>query len=187
MNKLLIGSCILAVLSGVWIGVRKASQGEAVPRLRATSTIESRLNIHGSKHESLTVCGRSFPSPQGAPPYYLVVSDLHGILFVYEPAAGDRRLVYCDTNACQFIEVNLQNTTFGSQIGYWEATGGKMGDVVESVISNRVSLLSKRFNYSERVIFDLEMVRFSVTERDGLFTRSYLEMPTNYNQGIRKE
>jgi len=86
------------------------------------------------------------------------------VLLAYEPFPDAKTLVICNTNNCTFREIPLGEAVFGDQIGYWAATKAQMGDTVESVSSNRVTLLSKRFRYLERSVLDLENDSFRVVE-----------------------
>jgi hypothetical protein len=127
-------------------------------------TLDSLINVHGSPEEGLKVCGRTFRRVRGAPPYFIEVTNTDLILFSYEPVKGARTLVVLHTNECLFREIPLGEAVFGNQIGYWRATKGQMGDTVESVLSNRMVLLSKGVRYAERSVLDLNSNTIRVVE-----------------------
>lgn len=155
----------VAVLATVVFGVvvftpRKDPSPKSVSR----PTLDSLINVHSSPEQGLRICGRTFRKVKGGPPYYMNVPSTPFVLLAYEPFPDAKTLVICNTNNCTFREIPLGEAVFGDQIGYWAATKAQMGDTVESVSSNRVMLLSKRFRYLERSVLDLENDSFRVVE-----------------------
>jgi hypothetical protein len=152
------------------------------PELVTRSTVESLINVHGSPERRLSICGRTFSHLKGGPPYYIAVPTNPLVLFAYEPVKGARTLVVCNTNDCSFREIPLGEAAFGDQIGYWSATKGRMGDLVESVSSNRIALLSKGFRYLERSVLDLNNDTFRVVEVQSERNQISLDIWTNQQQ-----
>jgi len=135
-----------------------------IPRSVTRPTLDSILNVHGSPEQGLRICGRTFRRVKGGPPYYVAVPTMSLVLLAHEPVPGTRTLVVCNTNDCTFQAIPLGEIVFGNQIGVWDATKGQMGDMVESVSSNRLSLLSKGFRYVERSVLDLNNNTLRVVE-----------------------
>src|SRR5215213_3163392 len=101
MKKLSVCLSLLVAAVLIAFALRKMSGSPSKrPGVKRTHTMESLLNVHGSKRETFTICGRSFPSPKGAPPYYLTLPDRPGIIFSYEQRADESWIVYCNTNTC---------------------------------------------------------------------------------------
>ena len=137
---------------------------QSTPRIITRSTIESRLNVHGSPEQSLRICGETFRHLRGVPPYYLGVSNTDLILFAYGATRETSMLVICNTNDCTIREAPLGRSIFGDQIGYWIPNKGVMGDMIESVSSNQVFLLSKRLRSMERSVLNLDTSTLRIIE-----------------------
>lgn len=164
MKKTAIAIAVLATLCLAAVWFHRSFGFQRLPKSVTRATVESILNVHGSPEQGITICGQLFRRVKGGPPYYLVVTNTTLVLFAYEPAPGSKALVVCNTNDCTFREVPVGDAIFGDQIGYWEATNGEMGDTVEVVSSNQLSLLSKGFRYVEKSILDLDQRTLRVVE-----------------------
>ena len=150
-------------LVGGPLAVLGAPDKSGTPHPEERPTRESKASIHGSPEEGLEICGRTFYGVKGGPPYYLQVTNSPYVLFCYSNAAAAKVLVLCDTNRCTWRELPLGNkVVFGERIGYWGATKGRMGDYVESISTNSLSLVSKSFRYEERAVLDLAKWDFKI-------------------------
>ena len=149
----LFTSMVLVVL--VVVAVVFTARKDPVPKSVTRPTLDSIINVHGSPEQGLRICGRTFRRVKGGPPYFIPVPAMPLVLLAYEPSPGNKTLVVCNTNDCTFQEIPLGEIAFGNQIGVWDATKGQMGDIVDSVTSNRLSLLHKGFRYVERSMLDL--------------------------------
>jgi len=155
------------------------SKKDPSPKSITRSTLDSIINVHGSPEQGLRICSKTFRRVKGGPPYYVAVPGTPLVLFAYEPFAGTKTLVVCNTNDCTFQEISPGNVRFGELIGYWNSTGGKMGDTVESVESNRVILASKSFSYVERSVLDLKDSTIHVLELQSDRNQISLDLWTN--------
>ena len=180
-NVAAVIAAILAVLA-VSAFLLTGPRSDHAPKSVTRPALDSIINIHGSPEQGLNVCGKTFRNVRGGPPYYLAVTNTGLLLFAYEPATGGPILVVCDTNDRTFREIPLGDSVFGSQIGDWEATQGRMGDIVESVSSNRLFLLHKGFRYLERSVLDLESERIRVVQAQSEWNQLNLDTGTNLHQ-----
>ena len=154
------------------------------PKSVARPTLDSLINIHGSPEYGLRICGRTYRRVKGGPPYYIAVPTTSLVLLAYEALPGTKTLVVCNTNDCTFREIPLGEAVFGDQIGYWAATKGRMGDTIESVSSNRVTLLSKGFRYVERSVLDLNDDTIHTVEVQSERNQIKLDWVTNQQLGF---
>jgi hypothetical protein len=137
------------------IALAFALRRSPVPELHERRSLFSLINVHGLTKRDLIVCGRTFANVKGGPPYYINVTNTSYLLFAYEPSPDAKALVLCDTNDCTFKEAQCpEDLVFGNDIGYWAATKGRVGDYVESAVSNRLFLLSSDPHYTERSVWD---------------------------------
>ncbi len=169
----ILGALILAV-------VLSSKRSTRSPEVLSRPSIENIINVHGAEKKSLRICGRTFHNLMGGPPYYIAVTNTSLILFAYEPTKGSRTLIICDTNDYTFREIALHDCVFGDQIGYWNATNGKMGDTVESSTSNRLYVLSKGFKYTERAVVDLTAGSVRVVGVQSEYNKPGLDNLTNW-------
>lgn len=179
MNRRVIFLPLLGLTAVLVVWLLLHRKPDAVPRPVERPTLDSIINVHGSPEQGLKVCGQTFRRVRGAPPYFIGITNTKLVLFAYEPVKGTRMLVVCNTNDCSFREIPLGEAVFGDQIGYWSATKGQMGDVVESVSSNRIALLSKGFRYVERSMLDLNTDTIRVVEVQNERNQITLDLWTN--------
>jgi hypothetical protein len=167
----------LAICLLVWFLIKEKPR--VVPMSVKRPTLDSLINVHGSPEQGLRVHDRTFRRVRGAPPYYVAATNTPLLLFAYEPTKGSRVLVVFNTNDLSFREIPLGKAVFGDQIGYWTATKGQMGDIVESVSSNRLVLLSKGFRYVEKSVVDLSDETIRIVEAQSEFNQMGLSIWTN--------
>lgn len=179
-STLLLGAAALVALLTVAVVV--TSRKDPSPKAVTRPTLDSIINVHGSPEQGLRICGKTFRRVKGGPPYYITIPTTPLVLFAYESFPGTKALIVCNTNDCTFREISPDNVRFGERIGYWNATGGKMGDTVESVESNRVVLISKSFSYVERSVLDLKDDTIRVLELQSERNQIILDLWTNQQQ-----
>lgn len=161
-RKIIVALACLASFA-LWV-VLKPPVTDPRPQSRDRPTLDSLLNVHGSPVHTLSVCGKKFSGVRGASPFILSVSNTSLLIFCYEPKKGAPSLVICDTNDCSFREIALTGLGFGERIGLWEKSHGQIGDVVESVSSNEVVLLSRSHGFMERSVLRLEPLSIRAIE-----------------------
>lgn len=127
---------------------------------------------HASGSNYLMVDGKTYRGVRGLAPYYLEVPGMNAILFVTEESGRITFHIH-DFSTKEDIQI-VGGSGFGWGIGGERTLSGKYRDDIESVVSNRITLVRKTLdgqvatvlNLSTKSVEGSEIVRLNTRNRD---------------------
>jgi len=161
----------------------KASGGEVVRPL-------DWFGVHSSRPSYLTVLGRTYRAVRGTPPYYIAVPSLASILFVTEGPSHQVTYHLVNLTTKEHIEFDGGTSGFGGHIGAPRKSGEPFTDYVESVVSNRLTLVKCTTSWIEKTVLNLRTHKIESEETINLEPNSAKTVgkgPTNEDLSQRKD